>query len=628
MRSFFPGLLMCHLWAIVGLLSPLDATASQLGNRLAHLADYVDPYYVGRDVPRLVTPQWVGQEGVEAVIVLAIDDMSDVQRYETFLRPILQRLQQIDGRAPVSMMTTRVDPRLPQLQRWLEEGLSIEAHTLDHPCPCLQGGSLAKAKATYDQCVDLLATIPNSRPVAFRMPCCDSMNSVSPRFFAEVLHRITPAGRFLTIDSSVFQVFTAADPVLPSELTRDPDGRDRFKKYLPADRLMVNYVENYPYPYVIGRLCWEFPCLMPSDWDAQHRNGKKSPLTLRDLKAAVDATVIKRGVFSLCFHPHGWIDNRQVVELIDYAVEHYGQRVKFLTFREVQERLDTHLLGGHPLRAADGQDNGVRLLDVNHDGYMDVVVGNATTRQTRVWDPETSRWTAGTFPVSLVGDSDQGGRAATGVCFGVLNRDGRASVLVNNERDAGVWHFAGAEWVKDPHGLRGLQADGPIFTAASGRERGVCLRDLDLDGVCELIVGNPRQQGVFGYGQRGWRPLPFRLPEGAALVDAAGRDAGLRLVDVDEDGHDDVVFSNAQRYRVDRFVSLASGWSDNLLAGRRGASDRGSQQNELPMIVKGDGTNNGVWFSHGHMWVQNEDTGGELPEHVRSHRWTDGFPGQ
>lgn len=188
---------------------------------------------------------------------------------------------------------------------------------------------------------------------------------------------------------------------------------------------MVNDAENYPYPYVIGRLCWQFPCLMPSDWDAQNLNGKMSPQTIRDLKTAIDATVIK--------------------------------------------------------------------------------------------------------------------------------------------------------------------------------------------------------QGVFRFGLRGWQPLPFGLPEGTALVDAEGRDAGLRFVDIDEDGHDDLVFSNVHRYSVNLFVSMASGWSRKLLAGQRGASDTNSEHDELPVIVRGDGTNNGAWFSYGHMWVQNEDTAGKLPEHVDSHRWTNKF---
>ena len=69
---------------------------------------------------------------------------------------------------------------------------------------------LPPAKATFDRSVEQISTIPNYRPVAFRMPCCDSMSSVSPRFFAEIFNRTTPQGQFLAIDTSVFQVFTAA----------------------------------------------------------------------------------------------------------------------------------------------------------------------------------------------------------------------------------------------------------------------------------------------------------------------------------------------------------------------------------------------------------------------------------
>ena len=57
--------------------------------------DAESPYYPGLNYPKLVTPQWVGEEGVDAVVILAIDDMRDHRRYETVLRPILDRLKQI-----------------------------------------------------------------------------------------------------------------------------------------------------------------------------------------------------------------------------------------------------------------------------------------------------------------------------------------------------------------------------------------------------------------------------------------------------------------------------------------------------------------------------------------------------
>src|SRR3954470_10243957 len=90
----------------------LLASCAQLwaidANRLTYL-DSTDPFYPNRDFAKLTTPQWVGESNVEAVVVLAIDDMKDTKAYERFLRPILNRLKQIDGRAPVSIMTCTVD---------------------------------------------------------------------------------------------------------------------------------------------------------------------------------------------------------------------------------------------------------------------------------------------------------------------------------------------------------------------------------------------------------------------------------------------------------------------------------------------------------------------------------------
>lgn len=598
-------------WFCLGLaLLCVRASASDPGNRLTYLDSPVNPYYVHREMARLITPQWIGEEGVDAVIVLAIDDMSDAAKYEQYLRPILDRLKQIDGRASMSIMTQRIDPTLPQLKSWADEGVSVEAHTRDHPCPCLQKNSLDGAKATFDQCIDQLSALPDGGPVAFRMPCCDSMNSVSPRFFTELFQKTTPVGHFLTMDSSVFMLYTADDSSLPRPLVIDEDGREKFRKYLPTDRTMVNFVENYPYPFVIGRLCWEFPCLMPSDWVAQHYQGKCNPDTVRDFQAAVDATVLKQGVFSLCFHPHGWIRNDQVAALVDYADRQYGKRVKFLSFREVQRRLDEHLLDGQSLRTADGRDNGVRVLDLNADGFMDVVIGNPAVRATRVWDAEEKQWRVTEFPVPLVNDESVPNSEQTGVRFGVLHADGRASVLARNEQLQGVWHFDGANWQSDEQGWQGLELDGPLATQVQGRDTGLRLRDLDRDGICEAIVGNLRQNAVFRFAATGWVRLPFALPVGVTIVDDQGRDAGLRFVDFDEDGHDDVVFSNAECYSAHAFTSMQDGWTKTLLSGRH---EDGSA---LPMIVRADGSNNGVWFSYGHMWVQNEETGGTLVDHV------------
>src|SRR5436305_1442633 len=85
---------------------------------------------------------------------------------------------------------------------------------------------------------------------------------------------------------------------------RQKDGRERFRKYVPFPSF-VTTIENYPYPYVMGKLCWQFPAMAPSDWEAQHIHGTNNPITVADWKAALDVTVIKQGTFTFIFHPHG-----------------------------------------------------------------------------------------------------------------------------------------------------------------------------------------------------------------------------------------------------------------------------------------------------------------------------------
>src|SRR5437899_1178658 len=123
-RCVAPAMALSALLSL-SLQAQLSSPAKLDGNRLVYL-DESDPFYVGRKFPRLTTPQWVGEAGVEAVVVLAIDDLSAPEKWEEFLRPILERLRPIDGRAPVSIMTVSIDPQAPQLQTWLKEGLSLE----------------------------------------------------------------------------------------------------------------------------------------------------------------------------------------------------------------------------------------------------------------------------------------------------------------------------------------------------------------------------------------------------------------------------------------------------------------------------------------------------------------------
>lgn len=590
-----------------------SAPFSTNGNRLTYL-DSDDPFYVGLNFPKLITPQWIGEEGVEAVVILSIDDMRETPKYEAMLRPILERLKKIDGRAPASIMVNTIPLGAggeslanPQLQAWLKEGVSLECHTLAHPCPLCQRGDFKAAAQTYHGCVDLMNTIPGSKPVAFRMPCCDSMNSPTPRFYAEIFNRTSPKGNALTIDSSVMVILTTNDPALPRELVLDDDGRERFRKYLPTETnattrvsmgSFTTTIEDYPYPYVIGKQCWEFPCIVPSDWEANNLHKPNNPKTVEDWKRALDAVVIKQGVMTVVFHPHGWIQATQMVEFVEYAATKFGRRVKFLNFAEAQERLDRHLLAGGALRSTTNRPT-VQLLDINNDGFMDVVKGDAC----RIWDVEKKRWNDSKLPFSS---------GVAGSMTGVI--DAKGSTLIANEK---AWQFAGGKWeeVKGFATLWGAdgRANGQLSAALWHR-----LRDVDRDGICELIGGPPGGSAVYKWATNGWRKADYSLPPGTSLFSSPGVDAGLRFVDVDGDGFDDVLFSNHERYSLhlyrkdSRNLRLKPGWTDGIIARARVASDADA----IPPIVR-DGTNrnNGVWFKNQTMWIQNEDTA-HLPDKV------------
>jgi hypothetical protein len=315
------------------------------------------------------------------------------------------------------------------------------------------------------------------------------------------------------------------------------------------------------------------------------------------MKAALDAVVLKQGVFDFVFHPHGWIKAEQVNELIDHAVEKHGKKVKFLTFREAQERIDRNLLKGHPLRRRDGGDNGVRLFDLNRDGYMDVVIADAKDPATRIWDPKGRAWKESLFPCVT---PSQALHFPNGYRFGVRTEAPEVHVFAG--APVGSWRHDGEKWYLDTSLFTGVQG---LRTAVDGRDQGVRFRDLDGDGTTELLVGNDLTPAIYSWKGSRWERLPFILP--SPLVDHRGNDRGLRFVDLNGDGRDDLVLSNEREWSAHLWKDPAVGW-EKVSGGKAG------EPGAIPMIVRGE-TQNGAWFHSKHLWVQNEDTA-KLPNLV------------
>jgi putative membrane-bound dehydrogenase-like protein len=106
--------------------------------------------------------------------------------------------------------------------------------------------------------------------------------------------------------------------------------------------------------------------------------------------------------------------------------------------------------------------------------------------------------------------------------------------------------------------------------------------------------------GVATIADASARPHPeLPLPAGLALTDSQGRDAGLRFVDLNGDGHEDIVLSNGERFGVYLYNDVEKkglgwtlGWPHEIRAGKAG------EALALPLT-----TSAGVEFRDHAMWV-------------------------
>ena len=269
---------------------------------------------------------------------------------------------------------------------------------------------------------------------------------------------------------------------MPQEIFSNGNEK-RFERYVPEGRDFVNTITNYPYPYLIGKRHWEFPCTVPSDWEAQYLQGENNPRTVEDLKAALDATVAKQGLFVLVFHPHGWIESHQIIELIDHAQTKYGSKVKFLNMAEVQARINQHFLAGRPIRKPDGEFSGARVLDLDGDGYMDVLYSGDEHPRARIWDPTSRTWRfrrdltvldeAPLLDLDGDGQSDEPENGA--LRFWDLDDDGDLDAIYSDAKRFAVYRKDDAQWERVRAADRGdaLTTAPPPFLRADGTNNGV-----------------------------------------------------------------------------------------------------------------------------------------------------------
>lgn len=129
-----------------------------------------------------------------------------------------------------------------------------------------------------------------------------------------------------------------------------------------------------------------------------------------------------------------------------------------------------------------------------------------------------------------------------------------------------------------------------IFSApAQPSAPSTLLRDLDQDGVEERILSSASGIEVQRRIRQtdSWEKADWTIPPGMRLVDEAGRDAGLRFLDLNGDGFDDILFSNSERYAIHLWnkdvqphLGWTRGWSQFVKEGKRTGA-----KSEPPAVV-------------------------------------------
>ncbi len=224
-----------------------------------------------------------------------------------------------------------------------------------------------------------------------------------------------------------------------------------------------------------------------------------------------------------------------------------------------------------------GKDWGVRILDVDGDGYQDIVRSNSDVNMldsVYINDGDGTGWTQDTN-IDVPLPFSNGGGTDFGVLIFDVDGDGLQD-LVGSRSDAFLQYRN--VYINDGDGT-GWTLDGDYvipmdFVTQNFLDNGVRPFDANNDGLIDLVQAKRDSTGALTGGVyinkgdgTGWVLDPnFALAEG--FINGINNDKGIRTMDINGDGYMDLVYSKSLSVGNESWLYLnngdGTGWTQDL----------------------------------------------------------------
>ncbi len=210
------------------------------------------------------------------------------------------------------------------------------------------------------------------------------------------------------------------------------------------------------------------------------------------------------------------------------------------------------------------KDTGLRFIDTNGDGLADIVVGDGSFKKTWInngtgWI-ENSTWNLpdNANPIDSVSNNFE-----RGVRFEDLNGDGLPDIISATDFWNYAWINTGSGWVQDDSWKVPTEA---IFVSySSGKETGVRIFDINDDGLPDLVQGSSSGRNTWINNGSGWfLDNSWQIPSGMEFINSKGEDEGVRFADFNGDSLIDLTKRKADSERQ-TWINTGNGFVNNNL---------------------------------------------------------------